>query len=313
VVNKLASRTPELEYHEFNEFLRFLEHGVPDPLIRWHYHDAYELHFILRTSGKLFVGDYIGDFAAGNLVLTGPRLPHNWISTDVPESGIASRDMAIQFAHAPLELAANYIPELREVMPLLERAKYGIEFFNISEPVEQYFYRIRDATHVGRFAEFLKLLALLAQNNSYRLLSSAQIQSFEDDVSMAKINNVFNYITENYRAQISAHAVSARLGMSPTKFSRFFRKATGNSFTDFVNRLRINKACRLLMDTDQYVTTICYEVGFNNVANFNRRFLEMKALTPKEFRAQAQGRFGDTACRETPQPNQAAAAMGASA
>jgi AraC-like DNA-binding protein len=67
------------------------------------------------------------------------------------------------------------------------------------------------------------------------------------------------------------------------------------------------------MDTDQYVTTICYEVGFNNVANFNRRFLEMKALTPKAFRAQAQGRFGHAACRETPQPNEAVAAIGASA
>lgn len=293
MASKFQSRTPELEYHEFSEFLRFLEHGVPDPLIRWHYHDAYELHFILKSSGKLFVGDYIGDFSPGNLVLTGPRLPHNWISTDVPEEGIPHRDMAIQFGHAPLELAAKYIPELREVMPLLERAKYGIEFFNISEQVEQDFYRIRGSKDVNRFAEFLKLLGVLAGNTTYRLLSSAQMQSFDDDASMAKINTVFNYITENYRSPISADILSARLGMSPTKFSRFFRKATGNNFTDFVNQLRVNKACRLLMDTDQYVTTICYEVGFNNVANFNRRFLEMKGITPKEFRAQSEGRFGN--------------------
>lgn len=293
MASKFQSRTPELEYHEFSEFLRFLEHGVPDPLIRWHYHDAYELHFILKSSGKLFVGDYIGDFSPGNLVLTGPRLPHNWISSDVPEEGIPHRDMAIQFGHAPLELAAKYIPELREVMPLLERAKYGIEFFNISEQVEQDFYRIRGSKDVNRFAEFLKLLGVLAGNTTYRLLSSAQMQSFDDDASMAKINTVFNYITENYRSPISSDILSARLGMSPTKFSRFFRKATGNSFTDFVNQLRVNKACRLLMDTDQYVTTICYEVGFNNVANFNRRFLEMKGITPKEFRAQSEGRFGN--------------------
>jgi AraC-like DNA-binding protein len=289
---KLPSRTPELEYYEFSEFLRFLEHGVPDSLIRWHYHDAYELHFIIKSSGKLFVGDYIGEFAPGNLVLTGPRLPHNWISTDVPKEGILARDMAIQFGHAPLELAAKYIPELRGVMPLLERAKYGIEFFNMSVQVEQDFYRIRDAKDVNRFAEFLKLLGLLAKSNTYRLLSSARMQSFDDDASLAKINTVFNYITENYSTPISADVLSARLGMSQAKFSRFFRKATGNSFPDFVNQIRINKACQLLMNTDKYVTNICYDVGFNNVANFNRRFLEMKGVTPKEFRSQSEGRFG---------------------
>jgi len=292
LVTKLQPRPPELEFLEFSEFLRFLEHGVPDPLIRWHYHDAYELHFIIKSSGKLFVGDYIGEFSPGNLVLTGPRLPHNWISTDVPKEGIPTRDMAIQFGHAPLELAAKYIPELREVMPLLERAKYGIEFFNMSDQVEQYFYQIRNAKDVNRFAEFLKLLGLLAKSHTYRLLSSAQMQSFDDDASLAKINTVFNYITENYRTPISAEILAARLGMSQAKFSRFFRKATGNSFTDFVNQLRINKACQLLMNTDQYVTNICYEVGFNNVANFNRRFLEMKGITPKKFRAQSEGRFG---------------------
>ncbi|MFT5591463.1 MAG: AraC-like DNA-binding protein, partial [Bradyrhizobium sp.] len=65
-----------------------------------------------------------------------------------------------------------------------------------------------------------------------------------------------------------------------------------NSFTDFVNQMRINKACQLLMNTDRYVTNICYDVGFNNVANFNRRFLDIKGVTPKAFRVQAQGRFG---------------------
>ncbi len=82
------------------------------------------------------------------------------------------------------------------------------------------------------------------------------------------------------------------MGQSEHKFSRYFRKATGNTFTDFVNRLRINKACQLLMDTDAYVTNICYDVGFNNVANFNRHFLQLKGVTPSVFRRQAEARFG---------------------
>jgi AraC-like DNA-binding protein len=79
--------------------------------------------------------------------------------------------------------------------------------------------------------------------------------------------------------------------MSESRFSRFFRRATGNTFTDFVNRVRINRACQLLMESDRLITHVCYEVGFNNVANFNRRFLEIKGMTPSEFRKQADKRF----------------------
>jgi AraC-like DNA-binding protein len=79
--------------------------------------------------------------------------------------------------------------------------------------------------------------------------------------------------------------------MSESRFSRFFRRATGNTFTDFVNRVRISRACQLLMDTEQTVNTICFDVGFNNVANFNRRFLEIKGMTPTDFRRQSLTRF----------------------
>ena len=83
--------------------VRCLEHGFPNPLVRWHYHEEYELHLIVASRGKVFVGDYIGQFEPGHLVLTGPRLPHNWISTEgVPAEGVALRDVVLQFPDAPL-------------------------------------------------------------------------------------------------------------------------------------------------------------------------------------------------------------------
>lgn len=273
-------------------FIRYLEHGFPNPLVRWHYHEEYELHLILETSGKVFVGDYIGQFAPGHLVLTGPRVPHNWVSHDTPPQGVELRDMVIQFAHPPLELLGQAIPELRGIFPLLNRSLHGIEFFGMSERARQHFLRIRDSSGLPRFVEFLSFLGELAQSSDYQLLSTVQLQSFDDDAALARISSAIAYIVQNYSNQFSMAELSQELGMSESKFSRFFRTATGNSFTDFVNRLRINKACQLLMETDHYITNVCYDVGFNNVANFNRRFLELKGMTPKEFRHQVQGRFG---------------------
>jgi AraC-like DNA-binding protein len=143
-----------------------------------------------------------------------------------------------------------------------------------------------------RFTAFLDLMSELTRWTDYRLLSSVQMQGGESDVELEQINDIVNRITENVAQSITAAEVAADLGMSESRFSRFFRRATGNTYTDFVNRVRINRACQLLMNSDRYITNICYEVGFNNVANFNRRFLEIKGVTPSEFRKQAGSRFG---------------------
>ena len=287
------ARSPELGYEtpDTAGFVRCLSHGFPTPLARWHYHDEYELHLITATSGKAFVGDWIGPFQPGHLVLTGPRLPHNWLSLDTPDAGVALRDLVIQFQREPLVQCASHISELSELDALLERARHGVEFFDMGERAEQHWHHIKAAQGLRRLTAFLNLMCDLAACTDYRLLSSVRLQSNDNDESIDQIHALVSRITDNLSEPHSAGAIAAELGMSESRFSRFFRKATGNSFTDFVNRLRISRACQLLMDSEQQVTHICYEVGFNNVANFNRRFLETKGMTPSEFRKQSLARF----------------------
>ncbi|MBT2300052.1 AraC family transcriptional regulator [Variovorax paradoxus] len=288
------TRSPSLGYEAPEEtgLVRCLAHGFPSPLVRWHFHEEYELHLITETSGKAFIGDWIGPFEPGHLVLCGPRLPHNWISLDVPAGGAAGRDRVIQFRHEPIERAAAEIPELREVLQLLERARHGIEFFDFAECALAHWDAVKAARGLRRFALFCNYLADLAQCTDYRLLSNVQMQGVEGDAEVDQINVIVNRITANLAEPIVMADIAAELGMSESRFSRFFKRSTGNSFTDFVNRVRINSACHLLMQTDHYVTDICYQVGFNNVANFNRRFLEIKGMTPTEFRRQSDHRFG---------------------
>ena len=272
--------------------VRCIAHGFPTPLSRWHFHDECELHLITTTSGKAFVGDWIGPFQPGHLVLCGPRLPHNWVSTDVPAGGVPERDLVIQFSHGPIAHAAGQINEMAEVMALLERARNGIEFFGLSERAARHFQAVRQERGVQRLAAFLVYLGDLARCTDYRLLSSVRMQGEEDVASNDQVNEIVNRITRDYAQPLSAAALAAELGMSDSRFSRLFRRATGNTFTDFVNRIRVNHAGQLLMETDRMVTHIGYEVGFNNLANFNRRFLEIKGVTPSEFRRQAAHRFG---------------------
>lgn len=292
-------RDPRLGYEppDRTEFVRCLEHGSPTPLERWHCHDEYELQLIVGARGRAFVGDYIGQFEPGHLVLTGPRLPHNWISTDLPPNGLSVRSLVIQFREEPLREGMKAFKELQELTPLLERASVGIEFFGLSDSVRDRYYRIRGSHGLERFAEFVGLMGELQRCEEYRLLSSDKVLALGNVDPRSTISEIVEYINENHSDTLSITEVAARANMSVSGFSRFFSKATDCTFTEFVNRVRVHDACDLLMHSDDQISNICYAVGFNNVANFNRRFREVKGMTPKEFRAQSLGRMGSGATR----------------
>lgn len=289
-------KTPAFELtNDGNDTLRYSQHGVPSDLIRWHLHDDYELHLIIATRGRFFVGDFIGSFEPGQLVLTGPRLPHNWV-TENDRPSVPLRDMLVHFNGASIANCADFLPEIGELSPLWERAKYGIEFLGRDfGQTKSEFEQIRDSQGLERTLRVLQLLRELNTWPDYRLLSTVQIDTWIHEATQQKINTVIEYVFNHYPSPISLNDVAALVGMTDSYFSSFFRKSTGHRFIEFLNRVRISRACTLLSATDQQITRICFEVGFNNVANFNRRFHELKGITPSEYRALAnsQHRFLD--------------------
>lgn len=71
--------------------------------------------------------------------------------------------------------------------------------------------------------------------------------------------------------------------MSVSAFSRFFKRTLGKTFTDYVTELRLSHACKLLLETDASISEAAFQAGFNNLSNFNRRFLEWKSIRPRVF------------------------------
>ena len=287
-----AQRTPilpELELVESSErSVHYLEHGIPSPLVRWHYHEEYELHLIVDTAGKMFVGDYVGAFDAGQLVLTGPSLPHNWISNAEPDEKVEVRDMVVQFRKELVPAMSKVAPELKRLFPLLDRSKYGIDFSAIPLSTSRHWFeQMRDHEGTLRVALLLQFLETLSRESDYMLLSTMPMQACMTDASIDKVEKVTKFVTDNYGQEITLGVVAQLVGMSESAFSRFFAKSTGNGFSRFLNRVRVARACELLAGSNLPVTDICYQVGFNNVANFNRRFREIKGLTPRDYRKDA--------------------------
>jgi len=279
--------TPEFEYVDRAvESVRYLEHGWPTNLCRWHSHEEYELHLIVATKGKAFVGDYIGDFGPGSLFLCGPNLPHNWVTDDIgaPEV-VDTRDMLFQFNQVSVDSLKEGFPEFRELDELLERSKGGIEFANFDLAfARKALTDIRNAHGAMRVLKAMSFLLMIKDYPDQKRLSVANVSYPNFKTSTSSIAEVVDFITEHFAEDISLSKAADMAAMSQTAFARNFQKFTGSKFSEFVTRVRIGQACSMLQATDLRVATICHEVGYNNLANFNRHFLKIKQMTPSNYR-----------------------------
>jgi AraC-like DNA-binding protein len=284
-----------MDDHEGRSLI-YREHGFPSPLVRWHNHKEYELHLIVASSGKVFIGDYIGNFRPDTLFLTGPNLPHNWISQLRPGEHIEKRDMLVNFTEDTFEGAGQSFQELRTLQPMFTRAAYGIEYRcrKTLREARALMQRISETDNLARLGYLLVLLEMLAASDEqYQLSGSTASQLMGDDRHADRTNQAVNYIFSRYMRELSLEEVAAHMGMKPTYFSRFFKQATGRCFVEFVNSLRISKSCELLVGSHLPVTEVCFESGFNNLSNFNRRFQQLKGMTPSHYRRLAGQRFAE--------------------
>ena len=277
-----------------NRSIRYLEHGWPTDLCRWHAHEEYELHLIVETRGKAFVGNFIGNFEPGSLFLTGPNLPHNWVTDSVSTEKIEIRDMLVQFSQKSFEKLAEGFPEFGGIRKMLDLAASGILFKGFNSTFARgHMEAIRDNIGPERILAFIRFLVRLNEHAEKVTLSETKLVNADGNSKYARIGNIIDHILENFDVDLNAVDAADMAGMSLTTFGRNFSSVTGHSFVEFVNRVRIGQACGMLYASDDQVTSICFDVGFKNVANFNRHFLKIKGMTPSVYRETARKQLSD--------------------
>lgn len=149
---------------------------------------------------------------------------------------------------------------------------------------------------VKRLTLFIELLGELARSEEWKYLASIAYSPVINSKHEDRINHVFGFLHEHLTEELLLPQVASECNMSPESFSRFFKKTTGKTFIGFLTELRISNACWLLQQSDMTITEICYDCGFTNLSNFNRRFRKFKMLTPSEYRKAS--RIGSVAKNE---------------
>jgi AraC-like DNA-binding protein len=278
--------------HDPDHSVRWHQHDYPSAVARWNYHPEYEIHLIRKGTGKFIVGDHIGTFEAGHVSLVGSGLPHDWVSDLEPGELIEGRDALIQFDGKWVEQTAELVPELAEIKPLLEQSARGIEFLGpTAHAAAAAIEAMGVSTGLVRLHHLLELFAVLAHapQEDRRYLADEWFRPQLDGQAAAVVDIVLEYVFSNHAGSVKMSEAAALVGMPEPTFSKYFKRATGQNFSDLVRKLRLAHARRLLEHSDKAISDICYEVGFSNLSNFNRHFLNDAGETPRQYRQRTHG------------------------
>jgi AraC-like DNA-binding protein len=252
----------------------------------WHRHPEYELTLIQQGRGRRFVGDSIADYGDGDLVLVGSNLPHTWSCETMPRS---RRHQAVVAHFTPDFLGPGLFNqrEFKSIGALLERSNRGLQFHEPTrEAIGRRLGALADREPFERVLELLAILHELARSRSARPLASAgyRYTPTSNNPSPRHIDKICEYIHQHFTDGVGEAEVARYAHMSPSAFSRSFRKLTGRTFKNYLNELRVGRACHLLRETERPIMQICLDSGFANLSNFNRRFVALKNVTPRDYR-----------------------------
>jgi AraC-like DNA-binding protein len=254
--------------------------------VPYHFHEEYELTYILEGSGKRYVGSHMENFTAGDLVLLGPNLPHCWKLEPGKELQPDASAIVVQFNGAFLGNDFFEKNELKQIKKLLQKSGSGINFKpGMQTAVKNNLLGLStEKNNFKMLIGLLEILQRLAISNDYTLLDQNQIIAERTIAEQERINPVFAYLVENFRHPVSLNTAAGIANMTPNAFCKYFKKATRKTFMETIIEYRLNYAIQQLVQTDKPISDISFESGFGDVSHFYKMFKVKMHLSPLNYR-----------------------------
>jgi len=277
----------ELEKIRYDDGGGFRAAYISDPGGFWHFHPEYELVLNLKSNGTRIIGDSVELFDRYDFVLIAGNIPHCWNYYKNENSLPDKHGISLHFKLSSLGETFLSQHEMHSLKELFKDAERGIIFsIEDAEKVEKYLIQMISNKGIDKVIDFFDILKVMCESEKRGYLCSENYKLAFDERGNKKMNTIYTFIRENYFKPISLEKISKIAQMSPFAFSRFFKKNCGACFVEYLNRVRTNKACYLLRETEYQVLDISRECGFGSISNFNKQFRKAEGISPRDYRAQ---------------------------
>jgi AraC-like DNA-binding protein len=254
----------------------------------FHFHEMCELAFVKESFGKCIVGDYIGNFKEGDLLLLGPNLPHVLLNDNVFKQPGSKKGVHAIVIYFPPDFLLNLMddPHLNSlIQSLITRSQRGLQFYGKTKSlIIEKINSLMNKKGLKKMLDFLGIIDTVLDSREWQYLASVGYKNSISTRDVCRFNEIYQYLNKNFHEKITLKEVANMANMSPSAFCRFFKLKSQKSFSIFINELRIGHACKLLLDDELSITSIAFECGYQNLTNFNKFFKRITGLTPSRYK-----------------------------
>lgn len=236
-----------------------------------HLHSYFEIIHLLKGRISMQLCSTRHTVNAGDLIYIPANFPHGYRTIDQND-----------------EMIMRIISCCTDIFPLLQKAllkEYPLEPVVTKENIHpDVFYVEKRLSELDLHNNNIPLISSLISLDLCRIFPKLKMTPGKNVFSESLTSEIVAYISNNYSSDLSLDTLSREFGVSKYKISRIFSAELGMNFNEFINSLRINHACYLLLSSHHSVTHIGIDSGFNNQQTFNRVFKKQNNCTPKQYR-----------------------------
>lgn len=254
----------------------------------FHSHPELELVYVKESFGKRIIGNSVDTFESGDMVFLGSDIPHVWLNDEIyyqNSNKLTAKAIVVYFSKDIFGSAFYELKEAKKINTLFENAKKGIVISGktnklIAKKLEQLVLKKDFEVIIG----LLEILSLLSASADLDCINIETYSSTNDTFKKDRLTDVYQYVKENYKKEISLDEVAQIANLTPTSFCRMFKSKTKKNFIEYLHEIRISNACKHLIESDMSISEIAYGCGYKTVSNFNKLFKKIMGTTPKEYK-----------------------------
>jgi len=271
---------------DLNRSFRLFETSSPLFNVPFHVHPEIEITEIIAGNGYRLIGDQRHDFESGDLVMIGAHLPHAYFGYQTQQVA-QSKARVLQFEPTKMQIVTSKIPEFQVLKGVLEKAAFGIQLKG--HAAAQVSAMIREAMRLPDLKAFLTVLEILhgfalAPEEEQQQICALGFQPHAVSKDYERLQNLLVFINTHFAESISQNTLAQHIGLTPSAFSREFKRLTGRTLSHYVNEVRIGRACLMLIENMMSIAQIAHECGYQTLSHFNQQFKSIKRMTPTKYK-----------------------------
>ena len=254
----------------------------------FHSHPELELVYIKESYGKRIIGNSVAPFESGDMVFLGSDIPHVWLNDEIyyqESNNLKAKAIVVYFNK---DIFGPSFYELKEAQKINALFNRGIRGLSISGKTnKQIAKKLEKLVHKKNFEiiiGLLEILSILSESTDLTFVNNEAYSPINESTKNDRLSDVFLYVQENYKEDISLIEIAKIANLTPTSFCRMFKLKAKKSFVEHLNDIRVANACKFIMESDMGMSEIAYECGFKTASNFNRIFKKSTGTTPKEYK-----------------------------